>query len=181
VSKVAILPHFEAEFRGEISLTVWGKRSGNSEAKGDRGIKTLTFSRISEVNSLIETKIRSLERFFQCPLRTKTKKLALTLGFFLNNIPSVTESKSGNGAPYQKSLYEGMTRMWNISCASICASNGQYLESSYGRHVSLSNKMKFIKKVSLHRRKWQKRSEGKQTRTRMMNHATGHQGAAQCH
>jgi hypothetical protein len=51
--------------------------------------------------------------------------------------------------------------MWNSSCASISASNGQYLDSTYSRHVPLSNKIKFILTVSSHQKEMAKKEQGK--------------------
>jgi hypothetical protein len=50
-----------------------------------------------------------------------------------------------------------LVEMWNSSCASILVSNGQYINSTYGRHVSLSNKIKFIMTVSSHQKEMAKK------------------------
>jgi Heme NO binding associated len=43
-----------------------------------------------------------------------------------------------------------LVQMCNSSCASICASNGRYVDSTYRRHVFLSNMMKFLTTLSSH-------------------------------
>jgi hypothetical protein len=74
-----------------------------------------------------------------------------------------------------------LAQMWNSSCASICTSNGQYVNSTYGRHVFLSNKFKFIVTVSSYWKEMAKKSKGKETGIRRMSDTTGHQGAAPCY
>jgi hypothetical protein len=43
-----------------------------------------------------------------------------------------------------------LAQMWKRSSASICASNGQYVNSTYKRHLSPSNKIKFIMTLGSH-------------------------------
>jgi hypothetical protein len=57
-----------------------------------------------------------------------------------------------------------LVQMWNSSCASICASNGQEVNSTYSRHLSLSNKIKFIMKLSSHLKEMAKKEKEKTDR-----------------
>jgi hypothetical protein len=54
-----------------------------------------------------------------------------------------------------------LVQMWNSSFASICASNGQYVNSTYKGHVSPSNEMKFIVTLGSHQNEMGKREYGK--------------------